>query len=73
LQQEADDNVRATLLSLQALLFTLVIAVIEPTMGVIADRAGLSAAYFVLALILALLLTLLYSKGWRYFSQGAAQ
>jgi MFS family permease len=73
LQQEADDNVRATLLSLQALLFTLVIAVIEPTMGVIADRSGLSAAYFVLALILALLLTLLYSKGWRYFSQGATQ
>jgi MFS family permease len=73
LQQEADDNVRATLLSLQALLFTLVIAVIEPTMGVIADRAGLPAAYFVLALILTLLLTLLYSKGWRYFSQGATQ
>lgn len=73
LQQEADDNVRATLLSLQALLFTLVVAVIEPTMGVIADRSGLSAAYFVLALILALLFALLYSKGWRYFSQGAAQ
>lgn len=73
LQQEADDNVRATLLSLQALLFTLVVAVIEPTMGVIADRSGLPGAYFVLALILALLLTLLYSKGWRYFSQGATQ
>jgi hypothetical protein len=33
----------------------------------------LPAAYFVLALILTLLLTLLYSKGWRYFSQGATQ
>lgn len=73
LQREADDNVRATLLSLQALLFTLVVAVIEPTMGVIADRSGLPAAYFALALILALLLTLFYSQGWRYFFQGAAQ
>lgn len=69
LQKEADDNVRATLLSLQALLFTLVIAVIEPTMGVIADRSGLPAAYLVLAVMLALLLTLLFSQGRHYFTQ----
>ncbi len=67
LQKQADDSVRATLLSLQSLLFTLIVAVIEPTMGVFADRSGLPSSYVVLALALALLLTLLFSKGRRYF------
>lgn len=71
LQKEADDNVRATLLSLQALLFTLVVAVIEPTMGVIADRSGLPAAYLMLAVVLGILLTMLFRQGRHYFAQGA--
>lgn len=71
LQKEADDNVRATLLSLQALLFTLVVAVIEPTMGVIADRSGLPAAYLMLAMVLGILLTMLFRQGRHYFAQGA--
>jgi len=63
--------VRATLLSLQALLFTLVVAVIEPTMGVIADRSGLPAAYVMLAVVLGILLTMLFRQGRHYFAQGA--
>lgn len=69
LQKEVDDNVRATLLSLRALLFTLVVVVIEPTMGVIADRSGLPAAYLLLAAVLGILLTILLRQGRHYFSQ----
>lgn len=73
LQKEAEDSVRATLLSLQSLLFTLIVAVIEPTMGVFADRYGLPAAYVVLALTLTVLLTVLFSLGRRYFFHERAK
>lgn len=62
LQQQSQDNVRATILSLQALLFTLIVALIEPVMGIVADRFSLWAAYVVLATILGILLTLLLWK-----------
>jgi MFS family permease len=62
LQNEVTDNIRATVISMQSLLFALVIAFVEPLMGYVADRSGLPAAYFVMAGGLTLLILLLF---WR--------
>jgi predicted MFS family arabinose efflux permease len=50
IQDETADDVRATILSLQSLLFAALLALGEPMLGLTADRAGLSAAYVALAL-----------------------
>ncbi len=70
LQSEATDDVRATILSMQALLFTLIVVVIEPAMGIIADRAGLPSAYLALAVMLGGLILLLFWKGRGYFARS---
>ncbi len=49
LQNEVPDEIRATLLSVQSMLFTAVAAVAQPSLGWVADRSGLPAAYLVLA------------------------
>jgi hypothetical protein len=55
IQREAPDAIRATVVSLQSLIFTLLVAVAEPLLGWVADQAGLPAAYVWLAGGLALL------------------
>lgn len=53
IQRVTTDEVRATVLSFQSLLFTLVIAIVELALGVIADQWGLTAVYVGLATLLA--------------------
>jgi MFS family permease len=68
IQHQVSDRIRATVLSLQSLMFALFIAVIEPLLGYIADHAGLPAAYFVLAAGLTLLILWLLWKGRPHFA-----
>lgn len=49
IQGEVPDDIRATVLSMQSLTFTLFLAVSEPLLGVVADRSGLPAAYFAMS------------------------
>ena len=62
IQNEVPDTIRATVLSMQSLLFAFIVAIIEPLLGVLADQSGLSAAYFALAGGLALAMLLLFWK-----------
>lgn len=52
IQNTTSDDVRATVLSFQSLLFTLVVAVVLPGLGFIADQWGLAAVYVALAAVL---------------------
>ena len=67
MQDAVADNVRATTLSVQSLLFTVVAAVSQPTLGLIADRSGLPAAYVVLAAGLGLISLIMYRLGRNHF------
>jgi MFS family permease len=62
IQSDLSDNIRATVFSMQALLFAFVVAFIEPVLGAIADETGLPTMYYTMAIGLALLTTLLF---WR--------
>jgi MFS family permease len=62
LQCEVSDQIRATILSMQSLLFLLCLAVIEPLLGATADQAGLSSAYYLLAGLLGVVCILLYGQ-----------
>ena len=57
LQDQIEDGVRATVLSLQSLLGTALVAVAQPSLGWVADHSGLPAVYLMLAgvLVVALL------------------
>jgi MFS family permease len=66
-QNEVSDDLRATLLSMQSLMFTVVAAISQPTLGLIADRSGLPAAYVVQAGSLSILTLFLFWKGRRHF------
>lgn len=62
IQNEVSDSVRATIISMQSLIFAFVIAFIEPLLGYVADLRGLPAAYYLLAGGLVFILLLLF---WR--------
>jgi MFS family permease len=49
IQAQVSDNVRATIISGQSLMATLLLTISEPILGFIADRSGLPAAYIALA------------------------
>lgn len=49
IQGEITDNIRATVLSMQSLMFAFVIAFVEPLLGYLADLSGLPVAYYALA------------------------
>ena len=49
IQHELTDEIRATMLSVQSLIFMVVVAISQPSLGLIADRVGLPAAYLILA------------------------
>lgn len=51
-QNSITDNVRATIISLQSLLFTLFSAIMFPIYGLLADNAGLSAVFIASAILL---------------------
>jgi predicted MFS family arabinose efflux permease len=66
IQSSVADNIRATVLSLQSVLFAATAAILEPAMGYVADRGGLPASYYALAAGLLFLTLLLF---WRSRSQ----
>ena len=49
IQIELPDEIRATVLSFQSLMFTGLLAVSEPILGLVADKSGLPSAYLILA------------------------
>lgn len=55
MQNAVSDDIRATMLSVQSLLFSLFLAGAQPSLGLIADRFGLPAAYVSLASALGIL------------------
>lgn len=71
IQNEVSDSIRATILSLQSLMFTILVAISEPILGFIADRSGLSAAYYVLASGVSIMILILFWKSRRHFPQPA--
>ena len=62
IQGEVTDNIRATVLSMQSLMFAFVIAFVEPLLGYLGDLSGLPVSYFALAGGLAIFSSLLF---WR--------
>ncbi len=62
-QGKIGDEARATLLSIQSLLATVFLILTEPALGVIADRAGVHAAYLGMAGLMVLFVVLLARKG----------
>jgi MFS family permease len=69
IQIEVSDNTRATLLSMQSLMFTIVAAIAQPTLGLIADQAGLPATYVALAGSLGILTLFLFWASRHHFPQ----
>ena len=69
IQSQVSDNVRATILSMQSLMATFLLAVSEPILGVIADRSGLPAAYIALAAGLGILVLFLFWASRQHFPQ----
>lgn len=69
IQDELSDETRATMLSMQSLMFTVVAAVSQPTLGSIADHWGLPAAYVALAGALSLLMVFLFWRSRQHFPQ----
>lgn len=66
-QAEVSDDIRATLLSVQSLLATMLLAISEPILGVIADRSGLPTSYVALAGGFAIMVALLFVISRRQF------
>jgi predicted MFS family arabinose efflux permease len=71
IQKEVPNDIRATMLSMQSLMFTILVAISEPILGSVADQSGLPTAYFGLAGGLSILILFLFWKGRRRFSQAA--
>jgi MFS family permease len=72
IQNEVPDDIRATILSMQSLMFTILVAIGEPIMGFIADQAGLPMAYAGLAGSLSILIAVLLWISRRHFPRPAA-
>jgi MFS family permease len=73
IQGEVADNIRATLLSMQSLMFTVVAAIAQPTLGFVADHAGLPAAYVALAGSLCILILFLFWASRHHFPGAATK
>lgn len=71
IQGEVSDSVRATVISMGSLMFTVAGAISQPTMGYIADKAGFATAYFALAGVLSVLIVGLLWISRRHFPTGA--
>jgi len=69
IQEELSDDIRATMLSMQSLTFTLVAAISQPTLGAIADHWGLPAAYVALAASVSLLMVFVFWKSRQHCPQ----
>jgi predicted MFS family arabinose efflux permease len=69
IQNELSDDIRATMLSMQSLTFTIVAAVSQPSLGALADHWGLPAAYVALAASVSLLMVGLFWKSRQHCPQ----
>ena len=69
IQDELSDDIRATMLSMQSLTFTIVAAISQPSLGAVADQWGLPAAYVALAATLSLLMVVLFAKSRQHCPQ----
>lgn len=67
IQDQVPNDIRATILSMQSLMFTMLVAISEPILGAVADQFGLPAAYFGLAGGLSILILFLFWEGRRRF------
>jgi MFS family permease len=63
IQSEVSDDVRATVISMNSLMNTVIAAISQPTLGFIADKSGFPAAYLGFAGSLGILFLLLFWKG----------
>ena len=72
IQNQVSDTIRATILSMQSLMGTLLLTISEPILGFMADRFGLPAAYVTLAGGLSLLVLLLFWTSFRFLLQSGA-
>jgi MFS family permease len=68
IQREVSDEVRATVISMQSLMFTICAMVAEPALGYIAEHSGLPVAYVVLAGCLTVLMGLLFWAGRKHLT-----
>jgi MFS family permease len=66
IQNEVTDDVRATIISMQSLMFTVVSAISQPTLGFVADQSGFPAAYIGFAGGLGILMLFLFWKSHHY-------
>ena len=62
IQSQVSDDIRATMLSMQSLMFTFLLAISEPILGIVADHNGMPTAYVGLAGGLGFLVLLLFWK-----------
>jgi MFS family permease len=67
IQNEVEDKVRATVLSMQSLLFAFVVAFVEPALGYLADLRGLPVSYYALAGGLTILMLALLWRSRAHF------
>ena len=70
IQNEVTDDVRATIISMQSLMTTVIAAISQVSLGFIADQSGFPAAYIGLAGCLAILILFLFWKGHQYLLQS---
>lgn len=67
IQGEVPDEIRATIISVQSLLFTLILGASEPILGALADHSGLPAAYIALSGGFGILILLLFWRSRQHF------
>lgn len=70
IQGQVSDDVRATVISMQSVMFTIAGGISQPTMGYVADHSGLPTAYFGLAVVLSLVIVALLWISRSYFPQA---
>jgi predicted MFS family arabinose efflux permease len=68
IQNEVSDDVRATIISMNSLMTTVIAAISQPTLGLLADRSGFPADYVGLAGGLGILI--LFWKGHQHLLQA---
>jgi len=66
IQNEVSDEVRATIISMNSLMNTVIAAISQPTLGFVADQSGFPAAYLGFAGGLGILFLFLFWKGNPY-------
>jgi MFS family permease len=66
IQGQVSDEVRATVISMGSLMFTVAGVISQPTMGFVADRSGLPSAYYGLAAVFTVLVLVLFWTSRRH-------